>query len=194
MCHMKSCPHPLRHQSPDWLKVLTPTDPSSARKDHSAGVMDAHYLNSVIICWPSVGWAKDSDFQMEHQNLFLPWQNDTVFHQLQEHYLRAAQFPEPGVLLFFESLRSEHLLPRDASLHLFISQGKTTHGFPVAAVSAVVSDVCWGLSAGKRMLKKGTVHLWKWGALPLFLNVTLELELIVYFCCFFTHCFLLSLL
>lgn len=32
--------------------------------------------------------------------------------------------------------------PAQRCLHLFTSQGKTTHGFPVAAGSAVVSDVC----------------------------------------------------
>lgn len=36
------------------------------------------------------------------------------------------------------------------------------------------------MSAWKAVLKKGTVHHWKWGALPPFLNETLELEPITF--------------
>lgn len=89
-----------------------------------------------------MGRAEESDFQKKCQNLFLPWQNYTVFHQL----LGAAQFPESGALLFFQSLRPEHLLPRDASIFSHPRGKQLTdflwlQEFPVT----VVSDVCWAL-------------------------------------------------
>lgn len=123
----------------------------------------------------SVGWAKESDFQKKCQDLFLPWHNYTDLHQPQERYLRAAQSPESGALLFFQPPRPEHLLPRDASISSH-PRGKQLMDFLWLQVQLLSL-----MSAWKAVLKKGTVHHWKWGALPPFLNETLELEPITYF-------------
>lgn len=143
-------PHEVLSSSPEtsiseWLKVWTPTDTYSARKDqsdHSAGMMDS--LNSVITHSAKCGLSYGVRFPKEMPKPSPP------LAKLYNFSPSRRALSESSSVSWIRSSSARSVTqawapPAQRCLHLLISQGKTTHGFPVAAGSAPVSDVCWAL-------------------------------------------------
>lgn len=169
----------------DWLKALTPTDPCSARKDqsdHSAGLM--------ITPSAKRGLSYGVRFPKE-----MPKPSPS--------FAKLYSFPPTTRALSESSSVSSSVLsvtqawapPTQRCLHLFISQGKTTHGFPVAAGPAVVSAVCWALFVClERDAEEGhcaplevgsfaTVFKWDWNWNWLLIFAAFSLAIFCFLCC-----------